>query len=268
MARKYGMQQVPSVVAELGPGDSLGIGLSALLSGAQKYYAFDVVNYADVQSNERILDELVKLFLKREPIPDHNEFPRLKPRLNNYDFPDDILTIESMAENLLQDRVEEIRKTIKNQGSKDKCIEYKTPWFDSSIIQRDDVDFIYSQAVLEHVDQMEGVYQSMNNWLKPGGYMSHQIDFKSHGLADQWYGHWQYEKWLWALIKGKRPYLLNRLPLSSHKKYLESNSFAVKHCAKHLEDAIAPREKLASDFQHLTDEDLVTSGAYILSSKY
>ena len=40
--------RVPRVVAELGPGDSIGIGIAALLSGAEKYYAFDVVRYSDL----------------------------------------------------------------------------------------------------------------------------------------------------------------------------------------------------------------------------
>ena len=35
--------EYPKTVAELGPGDSIGIGLAALISGADEYYAFDVV---------------------------------------------------------------------------------------------------------------------------------------------------------------------------------------------------------------------------------
>jgi len=42
MAKSNGLNFHPKVVAELGPGDSLGIGLAALISGSDKYFAFDV----------------------------------------------------------------------------------------------------------------------------------------------------------------------------------------------------------------------------------
>ena len=51
MAHRSGLSTQPEVVAELGPGDSLGIGMAALLTGAEVYYAFDVVEYASNQRN-------------------------------------------------------------------------------------------------------------------------------------------------------------------------------------------------------------------------
>src|SRR5438309_1847591 len=38
-----------SVIAELGPGDTLGTGIAALLSGADRYIALDRVRYAKTQ---------------------------------------------------------------------------------------------------------------------------------------------------------------------------------------------------------------------------
>jgi hypothetical protein len=56
MARQNGLQEVPHTVVELGPGDSLGVGLAALLSGAKHYYAFDTIKHTDLQYTFRILE--------------------------------------------------------------------------------------------------------------------------------------------------------------------------------------------------------------------
>ena len=49
-AGETGLSTQPKVVAELGPGDSLGIGLAALVSGSSLYYALDIVPYAATQT--------------------------------------------------------------------------------------------------------------------------------------------------------------------------------------------------------------------------
>ena len=47
MANRNGiLNGVPAVIAELGPGNSLGVGLAGLISGAEKYYGLDVVKYS------------------------------------------------------------------------------------------------------------------------------------------------------------------------------------------------------------------------------
>ena len=70
MAKSNGLNPYPKIVAELGPGDSLGIGLAALISGCDKYFAFDVVEHANTERNVKIFDELVTLFRDRVKTPD------------------------------------------------------------------------------------------------------------------------------------------------------------------------------------------------------
>src|SRR5450631_2613031 len=60
-AANSGLQTRPRVVAELGPDDSLGTGIAALLSGAEQYFALDAVSHANAEHNLGILDELVAL---------------------------------------------------------------------------------------------------------------------------------------------------------------------------------------------------------------
>ena len=112
IAHMNGLPTAPTNVAELGPGDSLGIGLAALLSGANNYYALDIVKFANIGRNLEVFDELVELFNKRERIPDSTEFPEAYPRLESYEFPAYILTDARLRDTLDQRRVESIRTIL------------------------------------------------------------------------------------------------------------------------------------------------------------
>src|SRR6476659_3956824 len=59
MARQSGLNTEPLTVAELGPGDSLGLGLCAVLSGSNRFFALDVVTHAQLERNLAMLDALV-----------------------------------------------------------------------------------------------------------------------------------------------------------------------------------------------------------------
>jgi len=120
MAQQGGCSTTPEVVAELGPGDSLGIGMAALLTGATKYYAFDVVAYANTERNLQVFDELVALFQAREPIPSEIEFPHVKPYLQRYDFPHAILSSERLDRALAPGRVDALRRAVGRRGAGDE----------------------------------------------------------------------------------------------------------------------------------------------------
>src|SRR5262249_52208311 len=121
---------VPHTVAELGPGDSIGIGLAALLSGAEKYYALDVVRYSDLRTNLAIFDRLVQLFTHRAEIPDARIFPGLRPALERYDFPHEVLSEAYLARMLRPARVAEIRASIEHADTDGSRIVYHVPWND------------------------------------------------------------------------------------------------------------------------------------------
>jgi hypothetical protein len=270
LTQKASLWNWPKVVAELGPGDSLGIGLAALLSGAQKYYAFDVVEYANAAVNLDILDELIELFTNRAPIPDQQEFPLLEPKLDSYEFPRDTLTEERLRQSLAADRIRSIKSALNNLGSSDYDnieIRYVVPWYDSSIVEQQSVDMIFSQAVLEHVQALAATYETFYTWLKPDGFMSHQIDFGCHHLAQQWNGHWAYSDMTWKLIKGKRPYLLNREPYSTHKHLLEDTGFEIISETKITDRTGLAGEQLSTRFRQLSEEDLTTRTVHILVKK-
>jgi len=260
----------PAVVAELGPGDSLGILLAALISGSNTGYAFDVVRFANDTRNIDIFDQLVTLFRQREAIPGDEEFPKVRPRLESYEFPSGILPPDHLDRALDQQRLESLRNALLNLGEENDptaSITYVVPWHDAGLLDEAQVDMVYSQAVLEHVDDLPMTYAACRRWLKPGGVMSHLIDFKSHGYARRWNGHWAYSDIRWKLIRGKKPYLLNRQPHSRHVELLAECNFELVCDMTVRDDTGIKREELTAALKGASDDDLVTSIALMQARK-
>jgi hypothetical protein len=251
----------------LGPGDTLGIGLAALISGCERYYGFDVVEYSNVERNLEIFEDLVLLFRERTDIPGQDEFPRLKPKLGTYRFPKHIFDENRLNVALESGRLQRIKTSIANMNHHDSWIKYKVPWCNTDVIENESVDMIISQAVLAHIDDLPSAYAGMYAWLSRQGYMSHQIDLSSHGTADEWNGHWAYSDYVWKIIRGRRPYLLNRVPHSGHLDLLEKSGFQVVVDKAAISKSNLTRQDLAKEFKSITDEDLITSGSFIQAVK-
>jgi Methyltransferase domain. len=257
----------PKIVGELGPGDSVGIGMTALLSGAEMYYGMDVVRHASLRQNIKILDELVDLFRKKESIPDEREFENLKPHLDSYKFPSEILTDERLIDNLSDNRIKQIRNSLEDCDNKMSMIRYTVPWHSADLIKEGSLDMIFSQAVLEHVDDLHSAYRAMCLWLKPKGFISHQIDFKSHGLIDYWNGHWAISDRVWRLMRGRRAYLLNRQPHSVHLKLLKEAGLEIVCDEKTKMPSKILYEQLAESFKNMHEEDTTICGAFLQAIK-
>jgi SAM-dependent methyltransferase len=267
LARRNGLRELPKVVAEFGPGDSIGIGLAALVSGCGQYYGLDLVRHANAPRNAQIFDELVELFRARAPIPGDDEWPNVSPKLEEYRFPADVFDEARLAAALDGERLARIRASILDADAPDSVVQYRVPWMDERVVEAGSVDMIYSQAVLEHVDDLEKAYRAMARWLKPGGYMSHVIDFKCHELADDWNGHWAYPEFVWRLIRGRRPFLLNREPHSTHVRLLRGQGFELVCNRATMLPSRLVRARLPRRARAFSDDDLATSGAFIQAVK-
>ena len=252
-----------ATVAELGPGDSVGIGLAALLTGASRYFAFDAVPHARTESNLETLDALTQLFARREPIPGGDEFPEITPAVASLDFPEALLKDRL---DLSPRRLDAIRGALNGDIETGVSIRYAAPWHDSNLVESESVDLVFSQAVLEHVDDIDSTYRALYRWLKPRGVMSHAIDFKCHGLTRDWFGHWTVPAWQWRLVRGRRPYLINRLPSSAHLEKLRQAKFEILLQEPQAAPA-APRQSLAAEFRGLSDLDLQTSSLFVVARK-
>jgi SAM-dependent methyltransferase len=238
LLRAAGLGAPPATLAELGPGDSIGVGLAALLSGVDRYVALDVVRFSDTRSNLEILDDLVRLLAAEGSAPDG-------------------------------ERVARVRRALVSGGSAREGVEigYMVPWTDERVIEAGSIDVILSHAVLEHVIDLDGTYRALARWLKPGGMMSHQIDFRSHGITKEWNGYRAYPELLWKIIAGRRAYLINREPCSSHLALIAKHGFTVVSVEKQYNaDGIA-RSRLARRWKGISDDDLSCFGLIVQARK-
>ena len=269
LLRQNGLEAVPDSVAELGPGGSIGVGLAALLSGAHHYVALDVLPHTTMERNVAVFDELVELFRNRAPRPDKG-WPDFDAHLDDKLFPSHILTPALLEEMLAPERVARLRHAITHVGRSDgaaESIEYVAPWSDASVIAENSVDLIVSHSVLEHVTDLGNTYRALYRWLRPQGWMSHQIDFKSHGLSPEWNGYRRYSEFLWKLLVGRRPFSINREPCSVHLNYLREMGFETTLVLKHLRSDGIKRSQLTSHWAGLSDEDLNCSGLFVQARK-
>lgn len=270
MLWENGLRTIPDSLAELGPGESLGVGLSAMLSGVNHYYALDTLKHADTALNLKIFDELVEMFTRRAGKPG-NGWPDLGKYLDANLFPSHILTDDVLANTLEETRVANIRKLIASRGEDTSVtgmsLKYIAPWLDADIIQKDSIDAIISHSVLEHVVDIEDAYVVMHKWLKPGGGMSHYIDIRAHGVDKIENGHWKFSELLWKAILGKRPYLINRLPYSAHRQFTSDLGFDIVCELKQYITNGIQRHQLAKRWRHLSDDDMTCIGALLQAKK-
>lgn len=267
MAHDRGLPTNPQVLVEFGPGSSIGTGLAALIAGGEEYFALDIVKSANTAGNLAVFDQLVELFRARADIPGAKEFPEVKPRLPTDRFPAHVLTAARLAQALDAPRLARLRKSVATAGSSGSCVRYLVPWYRATLDGRL-ADMVLSQAVLEHVDDLAHAYQKMYDCLKPGGVMSHVIDFRCHHTARSWNGHWTYSDITWTLIRGRRRYFLNRAPCSTHASLLRQTGFDVAFERPEPQLSTIGEKDLASSFRgRLTPADLVTSGLFLQAVK-
>ena len=258
LAHQHGLSTEPAVVAEIGPGNSLGVGLLALLTGSRIYYAFDIEAYSNTPRNLQIFTEIVGLLKEKE-----------KTRFSDPDFAGHILTEARLARSLAPHRLERIKQCIlqMNHPVHDMHLGYMVPWDNPATMEENSVDFILSHAVMEHVDDPEAVYRIQYRWLKPGGCISHMIDYRCHNVSRQWNGHWAYAEALWRLMRSKRPYFINRYPHSFHAAAIRRCGFRIVGELKTTDATGISRQELAPRFRGLSDEDLTTATGYFQAVK-
>jgi SAM-dependent methyltransferase len=251
---------MPTAVGELGPGDTLGLGLCALLCGVKRYVGLDIYRHTAVRENIKVLHELAALFRERAPRPTKG-WPDFDALL------DERLFLKGFTPAITDELVASIERALLNEQADGLTCAYKVPWDRDDTIEESSVDVVISHAVLEHVIDVPGTYKALHRWLRPGGVMSHQIDFRSHNLTPEWNGYRVISEGVWRVMMGRRPYLINRVPWSGHAKAMADAGFKIINVQLLRRDSAIPRSSLARRWQDLSDEDLYSAEAFVQAQK-
>jgi hypothetical protein len=134
-------------------------------------------------------------------------------------------------------------------------------------MRRHDFDFVFSHTVFQHVKAPTDAWKDIGEILCRDGVSTHQISFDSHGVSAAWNGHWTYPEPLWRLALGRKEFLINREPLSSHVAQANAHGLQVVNTMRFSDASGIERSALARRWRHLRDDDLTTRGAFLIAYK-
>lgn len=124
------------------------------------------------------------------------------------------------------------------------------------------VDFIWSQAVLEHIsrDQFSETLQELRRILRPDGVCSHRIDLKDHlggGL-----NHLRFSSSFWESDFIRRSgFYTNRIRFQEMVRLFAAAGFAVKVLSADRWPRLPiSAAKMSREFKNMTEDDLLISG--------
>ena len=226
------------VVLEYGPGDLPGVALLFLAIGARKVYCIDRFPMVVLsEKNVAVIEALEASLPTAQRI-------RLAESFNETGAP--------------------------RSGFRSDRLEYLVQPTGRSEL-RDAVDVVISRAVLEHVDDLDAIFDDMVRAMRVGALAVHQVDLRSHGLHESNpLDFLEPSEALWSLMfshKGvpnrwrvdRYREIVARLPLELLR--LEPTARA------EADDVRRVRGRLAAPFRNTSDEDLTWLGFWLVTRK-
>lgn len=250
-------------VLELGPGDNLGLALRFLAAGARQVVTLDRFEVARDTDLER---QIYRKLLDRLPQAERGRVERALDLAAGLKFDERLL------------------RPISGVGAEEAL----------NVLEHASFDLIISVAVLEHVDDSDAVFSAMDQLLKPGGVMLHQVDLRDHALFSGGGQHpltfLTIRPWIWrVMISGwggpnRRliDYYRETATRLGYDARLLVNSVLGADAAVEARDALAGgvavstdqqrliaqiRPRLQPPFRTLSDEDLVATGLFVVARK-
>jgi hypothetical protein len=243
----------PRVLYELGPGQSLGVGLAALICGVERYVALDIADFLPRANLLPVFDQLVALFRDKALPPNTTGFPNYAPLSLDVDF----------------ERAARLRAEVAAyaRGERSERIAYEAPWSLRPELVGG-ADMLLSHAVMQQTRSVAGTWGDIGRMLRPGGWTSHQISFSSYATSPVWNGHWRYPSWLWRIVLGRRDFYINRAPLADHLDAARAAGLEPMAVLRLERSDGFPRGALSRPWRTcLSDADAATEGAFVIARK-
>lgn len=251
-------------IVEIGPGKILGCGSLAILLGTERYVGVDIFKNYDIDKTIAVFNELVTLLSNKESVP-YLEFPHIKPYLSNYEFPTYIISDNDLKLLLKPERIDKIRKSISNPTISE-CIKYIN-FRNIEFNTLGNIDFIFSQAVLEYIKDLNSTVKLFYSILNPMGIISHQIDLGSHSIVKGWNAHYRYSRFLWWVIKGNYKSFIQRRPYSFYIDVFKINGFKISNEITITRESAIKISELSKSFNRFNNDDLNISSLFIQATK-
>ena len=209
-------------VLEIGPGNSIVTGLYAHASGCSKTYLVDDGDY--ITRDMRFYHEVIK------------------------SLDADDLIIQKLL------RITHFTELLGKIG-----IEYLTRGLESlKTIESNSIDFIFSNAVLEHIKKSEFVatVEQMYRILKCNGFSSHEIDLKDHLCYSL--NNLRFPERIWeSRLFQTSGFYTNRIRYEEMLNIFKSVGFKVEVIRKWNWDEVPIKKKsFSAPFNDLSDDDL------------
>lgn len=226
------------VVLEYGPGDLPGVALLLLAIGARKVYCIDrfpMVVLSD--KNVAVIDALAA------------SLPPAQRRRFGESFNEAGAPRSGFREDRLQYLVQ--------------------PTGRSEL--RDAVDVVISRAVLEHVDDLEAIFEDMVRAMRTGALAVHQVDLRSHGLHESNpLDFLEPSEALWSLMFSHKG-VPNRWRVDRYREIVARLPLVLLRleptARAEAQDVQSVRGRLAVPFRETSDEDLAWLGFWLVARK-
>ena len=204
-------------VLEVGCGDTFVTSCLFYFCGYRSIFAIDGYRYLNKEKTVSSLNQAIELLRNRSekvlnfnPEVDKSVFVRLYQAIPTGD------EFDKLAKEL-RDHVEDYFE------GKSTIINYIAP-YDLTPEFNVKFDFIFSQAVLEHVFPLDKTLVFLKEMLANGGVMYHSVDFKSHGFSPLFNGHYLMTEDEFKTIASPFVFrMINRYPPSFLNRYFENN---------------------------------------------